>query len=408
MATSKALCFGSDGWNFKNDEHAIASCTRPSCHMKAAKTARKLSAKHDGSARFGCVAVLFVKSFISCVDIRCKLSLINDVFSLSFSTLEKWPSMVAVRWKKFDCEFGDQSENAFDVYCVESDVLRSNGNGGLIARESSSLSLLAALSELNVLSAVSSDLEPLKKLPCPGRWTITTTSIMIVSHGAQWMIYTIKARHTWRRRLRANAAAHGRWHSGIAIAFGILWSADRTHQISHRHRGQFGEIAALFQLITALDAFALEPFLQRLQFVRTAAHYARPRTAAVHIHRMIAEDFRIEAWRMMHGGRDEFLCFILIVCVHVRSFRIFLQHFSMQFPHVRFVAVTIKGAVFMIAIRRTVARLMVLFSNKKALKKCQICWTKQMLRKVSYFSEILLDRAVVQHGRQANRMHCIT
>lgn len=77
--------------------------------------------------------------------------------------------MVAVRWKIFDCEFGDQSENAFDVYCVESDVLRSNGNGGLIARESSSLSLLAALSELNVLSAVSSDLEPLKKLPCPGR-----------------------------------------------------------------------------------------------------------------------------------------------------------------------------------------------------------------------------------------------
>lgn len=84
LFNSNALCFGSDGWNFKNDEQAMASWTMPSCHIKAAKTARKLSAKHDGKARFGNVAVLFVISFISHEDILGKLSLAN-AFLVSFS-----------------------------------------------------------------------------------------------------------------------------------------------------------------------------------------------------------------------------------------------------------------------------------------------------------------------------------
>lgn len=48
-----AFRFGSDGWNFKKVEQAIASKTSPSCHKNAANTARKLSAKPAGSARFG-------------------------------------------------------------------------------------------------------------------------------------------------------------------------------------------------------------------------------------------------------------------------------------------------------------------------------------------------------------------
>lgn len=53
LAKVSALRFGNDGWNFKYDEQAIASCTKPSCQRKAAKTARKLSANPAGRARLG-------------------------------------------------------------------------------------------------------------------------------------------------------------------------------------------------------------------------------------------------------------------------------------------------------------------------------------------------------------------
>lgn len=53
LAKVNALRFGNDGWNFKYDEQAIASWTKPSCQRKAANTARKLSATPAGKARFG-------------------------------------------------------------------------------------------------------------------------------------------------------------------------------------------------------------------------------------------------------------------------------------------------------------------------------------------------------------------
>lgn len=94
----------------------MASWTIPSCHINAAKTARKLSAKQDGKARFGNVAVLFVMSFISHEDILGKLSLANEFlvsFSLSAGLENRLSVGVTGRWKKLGCELGDQSGKEF-------------------------------------------------------------------------------------------------------------------------------------------------------------------------------------------------------------------------------------------------------------------------------------------------------
>lgn len=41
------------GWNFRNDAHAMASWTKPSCHRKAENTARSVSAIDGERARLG-------------------------------------------------------------------------------------------------------------------------------------------------------------------------------------------------------------------------------------------------------------------------------------------------------------------------------------------------------------------
>lgn len=112
-----ALRFGNDGWNFKNDELAIASCTNPSCHKNAAKTARKLSAKPAGSARFGYTlqSADIVFSFSSFSKASCLSALrcfwhVDDFSPLLCSDLtgdaQSWASIETVI-VRFICLRGD-------------------------------------------------------------------------------------------------------------------------------------------------------------------------------------------------------------------------------------------------------------------------------------------------------------